>query len=167
MVNIQKSRMRSIAEARQGFSALVADAEQGLRTHVVKGGKVVAHIFPADPPVLDDRLLLRSMVAALAAREAAGSVPEWRDGRLYHAGDAMGRLLAWTWGIDSHLCMQALAAYHRKLQEAVGQTIDLDALRTGLRAALTVSLDDGQIAELERHIHRVYPAEYQPAPHRE
>ena len=65
---------------------------------------------------------------------------EWRDGRLWHAGDTVGRLLAWTWRTDAHLCMKAFAHFHGTLQECVSETIALGALWSGVATALTVSL---------------------------
>jgi hypothetical protein len=117
MVNIRPHRMRLVSEARNGLNALTADAEEGLSTHVVKGSTVVAHIVPPNTPVLDDQNLRLAMVFALAEREtAAVGESEWREGRLWHAGDSMGRLLAWTLRADPELFMRSFAHFHAMLK---------------------------------------------------
>lgn len=161
MVNLSASRMRSVSEARNGFNALIADAGDGLSTHVVKGSTVVAHIFPPNTPVLDDPHLRIAMISALAEQEAnAVAETEWQRGKLLHAGDAMGRLLAWAWRTDPKLCMRALAHFHKVLQGAVGQPVGLGAMWGGVSTALRVSLDGGEIAAVFRHLDRHYDDHY-------
>ena len=80
---------------------MIADAVDGLSTHVVKGAELVAHIVPASTPIIDDRNLLTAMINALASQEAAEvAKTEWCDSRLWHAGDTADPLLAWTWRTD-------------------------------------------------------------------
>lgn len=161
MVNISPSRMRAVSEARNGFNSLIADAGDGLTTHVVKGSAVVAHIFPPDAPVLDDPLLRIAMISALAEQEAAAMAEsEWHDGKLAHAGDPMGRLLAWAWRTDPRLCMRALAHFHKVLQSAVGHPVGLGAIWGGVSTALRVSLDSGEISAAFRYLDRHYDDYY-------
>lgn len=157
MVTIRPNRMRSVTETRNAFNVVVAEAEEGLTTHIVKGSTVVAHLVPANAPILDDRNLRDALVHALAIRDAAAvGAHEWRDGQLWHAGDSIGRLLAWTWGVDPHWCLQALAIFHDRLQQVVGGSIDLAALRPGIEMALRVSLDVKEIADLFEYLGRNY-----------
>lgn len=158
--------MRSVTGARNAFSTLIADAEEGLTTHIVKGSTAVAHLIPAAAPVLDDKHLQNALFRSLATTEAAAAAAnEWRDGRLWHAGDTVGRMLAWAWRNDSHLCMQALAVFHDELQQIVGATIGLSAIWPGLQPALGVALDDGETAALFRYLDQNYD-EYYHGPHR-
>ena len=157
MVNIRPTRMRTVSDARNGFSTLIADAADGVSTHVMKGSELVAHIVPASTPIIDDQNLLATMICAVTAQEAREvAATEWRDGRLWNAGDPVGRLFAWTWRTNQHLCMQAFAHWHATLQETVGDAIGLGALWGGLETALAVSLDNSEIAELRRYIDRMY-----------
>lgn len=159
-MNISPTRMRSVSEARNGFNSLIAEAEDGLTTHILKGSTVVAHIVPTTTPVLDDPHLRLALIFALADQEAAAaSSQEWRDDRLWHAGDPMGRLWAWAWKTDPDLFMRAFARFHLRLQEAVGQHIGLGALWRGVSAALTVGLDKGEIAAAFRYLDRNYDQE--------
>jgi antitoxin (DNA-binding transcriptional repressor) of toxin-antitoxin stability system len=153
--------MRSVSEARNAFSALVGDAENGVTTHVVKGSTVVAHIVPTTVPILDDENLRFSFIAALAADEAKwAGVEGWRRGRLEHAGDTAGRLLAWTWRTDYHLCLQAFALFHDQLQKVLGFTVEVSAIWPGIEVALGVSLSRGEVAALFQHLLRHYDEYY-------
>lgn len=166
MVNIRPSRMRSITDARNAFSTLVGEAENGLTTHIVKGSTVVAHLVPASAPVLDDPSLRHALIASFAASEAASAgAYEWREARLWHAGDTVGRLLAWTWRTDSDLCLRAFASFHDELQQVVGATIGLSAIWPGIEVALRVALDGGEIADLFQYLDRHYD-DYYLGPHR-
>jgi hypothetical protein len=141
------------------------EAQDGLTTHIVKGSQVVAHLVPANAKIIDDTNLLTAMLQALAEQQAIdAAATDWRDGRLWHAGDTVGRMLAWTWRTDGHIFMKTFAHYHGALQKAVGQTVDVDALRRGLDTALSVSLSDAEIAELHRDIdaryHEYYYGQY-------
>lgn len=159
--------MRSVTDARNALSALVADAEDGLTTHIVKGSSVVAHLIPATAPVLDDRSLQDALFRSLATTEAApAAANEWREGRLCHAGDTVGRMLAWAWRNDTHLCMQTFAVFHAELQQIIGETIELGAVWPGIRPALNVALDDGETAALFRYLDQNYD-EYYHGPYRE
>lgn len=159
--------MRSVTDARNAFNTLIADAADGLTTHIVKGSSVVAHLIPASAPVLDDRNLQTALFTSLATSEAAAAAAnEWRDGQLWHAGDPIGRMLAWAWRNDSHLCMHAFATFHGELQQAVGATIGLGAIWPGIRAALGVALDKGETAALFRYLDQNYD-EYYHGPHRD
>lgn len=161
MVNIRPNRMRSITDARNAFSTLVGDAENGLTTHIIKGSTVVAHLVPAAAPVLDDPSLRLAMIAALTASEAAAAgANEWREARLWHAGDTVGRLLAWTWRADSDLCMRAFASFHDHLQRVVGATLSLSAVWPGIEVALGVALDEGETAALFRYLDQHYDDYY-------
>lgn len=153
--------MRSITDARNAFSTLVGEAEEGLTTHIVKGSSVVAHLMPATAPVLDDPNLRLAMITALTASEAAeAGANEWREARLWHAGDTVGRLLAWTWRADSDLCMRAFASFHDDLQSVVGATLSLSAIWPGIEVALGVALDDGETASLFRYLDQHYDGYY-------
>lgn len=166
MVNIRPSRMRSVTDARNAFSTLVGEAEEGLTTHIVKGSTVAAHIVPSNAPILDDPQLRHAFIAALTARDAASvGAYEWREDRLWHAGDTVGRLLAWTWSNDSDLCLQAFAMFHDNLQQVVGSTIGLSAIWPGIEIALRVSLGGSEIAELFQYLERNYD-DYYLGPHR-
>lgn len=157
MVNISPGRMRSVSEARNGFNSLIAEVEDGLTTHVLKGSTVVAHIVPPNTPVLDDPQLRLALIYALTEQEAAAvGKHEWRDDRLQHAGDPVGRLFAWTWKTDPDLFMRAFAHFHSVLQSEVGQYIGLGALWPGVSVALAVGLDSGEIAAAFRHLDRNY-----------
>lgn len=161
MVNIRLNRMRSITQARNAFSTLINDAEEGLTTHIVKGSTVVAHLVPSNAPILDDRSLRHALIAALAARDAAlVGADEWREARLWNAGDTIGRLLAWTWRTDSNLCLQAFALFHDNLQQVVGSTIELSAIWPGIEVAVRIVLDGGEIADLFQHLDRNYDDYY-------
>lgn len=166
-MNIRPGRMRSITDARNAFSTIISEAEeQGLTTHIVKGSTVVAHVVPSTAPVLDDLNLRHALILALTARDAvAVGADEWREGRLWHAGDTIGRLLAWTWRSDPDLCLQAFAMFHDNLQEAVASTIALSAIWPGIEIALRVALDGGEIADLFRYLDRNYE-DYYLGPHR-
>lgn len=159
--------MRSITDARNSFSTLVGEAEAGLTTHIVKGSSVVAHLVPATAPILDDPGLRHALIASFAASEAASAgANEWREARLWHAGDTVGRLLAWTWRSDSDLCLRAFAAFHDELQQVVGETIGLSAIWPGIEVALRVALDSGEIADLFQYLDRHYD-DYYLGPHRD
>jgi hypothetical protein len=161
VVNLSSSRVCSVGEAQDRFNALIADAADGLMTHVAKGSTVVAHIVPPHALLLDDPHLRVAMISALAEQEAQGvAETEWRAGRLAHAGDTMGRLLAWGWRTDPKLCMRALAHFHKVLQSAVGEPVDLAALWGGVRTALRVRLNDGEIAAVFRHVTLHYENHY-------
>lgn len=157
MVNISPGRMRSVSEARNGFNALIAETEDGLTTHVLKGSTVVAHIVPPNTPVLDDPQLRLALIDALTEQEAAAAGKhEWHEDRLRHAGDPVGRLLAWTWKTNPDLFMRALAHFHSVLQSEVRQYIGLGALWPGVSTALEVGLDGGEIAAVFRYVDRNY-----------
>lgn len=149
--------MRSVSEARNGFNSLIAEAEEGLTTHVLKGSTVVAHIVPTTTPILDDPHLRMALILALTGQEAAAvGKEEWRDDMLWHAGDPMGRLWAWAWKTDPGLFMWAFAHFHSDLQEAVGRHIGLGAMWRGVSTALDVGLDAGEIAAAFRYLDRHY-----------
>lgn len=167
MVNIRAARMRTATAARNAFNELLGDAERGIMTHITKDGRVVAHLVPSNAPILDDRSLRHALIAALTARDAAEvGAYEWREERLWHAGDSIGRLLAWTWSSDSDLCLQAFAMFHDNLQKVVGSTIGLDAIWPGIEVALRIALGDSEIAELCLYLEHHYD-DYYLGPHRD
>lgn len=159
--------MRSVSDARNALSALIGDAEEGLTTHVLKGSNVVAHLIPATAPVLDDRHLQDALFRSLATTEAGPvAANEWRDGILLHAGDTVGRMLAWAWRNNTHLCMQTFAVFHDELQQNIGETIGMGALWPGISPALNVALDDGETAALFRYLDQNYD-DYYRGPYRD
>lgn len=168
-MKIRPTRLRSVTDARAQFNSLIADAEAGLTTHVVKGSKVVAHLLPANARVIDDAMLLDAMIIAHAEDETAhAATAAWRDGHFLNAGDPLGRLLAWAWHTDAHLLCKIVAIIHRALQNAVRQTVDFDTLFDGLHIAMRVNLDDGEIHELRQtlgaksYLTDYYPGSYTP-----
>lgn len=167
MVKIRPNRLRSVTDARAQFNSLIADAEAGVTTHVVKGSKVVAHVVPANARLVDDPQVLNGMIVAHAEDEAAHAAEDaWRDGEFMNAGDPIGRLLAWAWHTDTHLLCQIVAIVHRVLQDAVRQTVDYETLFDGLDTAMRVALDDGEIHEIRQvlQINR-YMTDYYPGPY--
>ena len=71
--------------------AMIANAESGVTTHVVKGSQVVAHVVPANARVVRDATLLDGMIHAHAEDEAAHAAEDaWRDGVFMNAGDPIG-----------------------------------------------------------------------------
>ncbi len=150
MVNIRPTRMRSATDARNGLNALLADAQQGLNTHVMKGSQVAAHIVPADAAILDDERLMADMIAALATAAAAAvtTSADWSKGSFGPAAESMGRLLTWTWRTDAKLFEKAFSNFHFELRLKSGQPIEFGEVWEGLRSALTVGLEGGEIAEM-------------------
>jgi hypothetical protein len=149
------------------FNALIADAEAGVTTHVVKGSKVLAHIVPASSRMVDDEQLLDAFIIAHAEDETAHAAQDaWRDGEFLNAGDPIGRLLAWAWHTDGHLLCKTVAIIHRALQNAVGQTVAFETLFDGLHTAMRVNLDDGEIREIRTALEqRRYLTDYYPGPY--
>ena len=166
-MKIRPNRLRSVTEGRAQFNALIADAEAGVTTHVVKGSKVLAHIVPASSRVVDDEQLLAGFVVAHAEHETGHAAQDaWREGKFLNAGDPIGRLLAWAWHTDAHLLCKTVAIIHRALQNAVGRTVDFETLFAGLHTAMRVSLDDGEIREIRTLLERRrYLTDYYPGPY--
>ena len=149
-MNIRAGRLRSVTEARNGFSRLVADAEDGITTHVVMGGQVVAHLLPVTAPVLDDERLRGDLVVALAASEAAvvANSEQWRDGRFGPVPEHIGQMLAWAWDVDAALFDKGFAAFHAALCEKGGRPVEAAAVWEGLRPALAAHFSAGELDEM-------------------
>lgn len=164
MVKPSPNRMRSVTEARSGLNALLADAEDGITTHIVKNSKIVAHLVPSNALILDGAVdLLDQMLTRLALDAAADSTPSFVDGRLAHAGDFMGELLAWTWTTDQHVFCYTLAQYHRALERRVRQDITREQLVPGLETALAVAMSDSEIRDVRSYLNRQsYWCDYYP-----
>jgi hypothetical protein len=157
MVRISSNRMRSVTDARNALSAIVGDAERGIVTHILKGSTVVAHVLPADAPVLDDLNLRTALVAALSYREAVEiAQTEWRDDRLWSVGDTIGRLLCWTWQTSPDFFIRTLAVFHHDLQQAVKAAIDIGVMWSCVETALRVGLDGVEIAEVAQYVRSNY-----------
>ncbi|AQA06919.1 hypothetical protein BVC93_30920 (plasmid) [Mycobacterium sp. MS1601] len=142
--------MRSATDARNGLNALLADAQEGLNTHVMKGSQIAAHIVPANAAILDDERLMADMIAALAAAAAAAVTAsgDWREGHFGPGAENMGRLLTWTWRTDAKLFEKAFSDFHVELQQQSGQAIEFSAVWEGLRPALTLGVEGGEITEM-------------------
>lgn len=137
MVSISESRLSSVTDARNSFSALLGDAERGLFTHIVKGSRVVAHVVPADAYIIDDAPVLELMLTAVAEDQAAYSAQNsWVDGRLRNAGDNLGLVLAWAWQTHRHVFSRTLAIYHHALERAIGEDVGPSQLIPGIGAAM-------------------------------
>ncbi|SLJ75693.1 type II toxin-antitoxin system Phd/YefM family antitoxin [Mycobacteroides abscessus] len=164
MAKPSPNRMRSVTEARSGLNALLADAEDGITTHIVKNSKIVAHLVPSNALILDGAVdLLDQMLTRLALDAAADSTPSFVDGRLAHAGDFMGELLAWTWTTDQHVFCYTLAQYHRALERRVRQDITREQLVPGLETALAVAMSDSEIRDVRSYLNRQsYWCDYYP-----
>lgn len=152
-MNIRPTRMRSATDARNGLNALLADAQQGLNTHVMKGSQVAAHIVPANAAILDDERLMADMIAALAmvAAVSAAAVTasgDWGEGHCGPAAESIGRLLTWTWRTDANLFEKAFSDFHVQLQQQSEQAIEFSAVWEGLRPALTLCMEGGEITEM-------------------
>lgn len=146
-----------MTEARNGFSRLVADAGDGVNTHVLLGARVVAHIVPADAPIVDDQRLMNDMVVALAVAEAAAVAEseEWRDGCFRQPPENMGRMLAWAWRTDAALFDTGFSAFHAALSERGGRPIESGVVWEGLRPALLANLSDSEIVGMRAQVDRL------------
>lgn len=146
MIRIDPNRMIGVTEARQGFNQLVSDAKDGAVSHIVSGGKLLAHVVPPDLPFIDDPWRHACLLDPAIEQEVewAASEAPWCDGRLDYAGDTLGRILGWAWQTDPDLFVNRLGFYVAKLSERVGRHLDLDSVAFGLRRALTVVLFRGE-----------------------
>lgn len=159
MVSIRSTRMRTVTDARNGFSILVGEAQQGLTTHVIKGSQVVAHIVPANAPIIDDEHLLADLIAALAVSEAAAVTAsgDWQEGVFVPAPQRICRLLAWAWRTDSDLYEKAFAELHGELHRQSGRAIAFSAVWEGIRPALVATgLEGGEITEMRIQLARLH-----------
>jgi len=141
--------MRTVTEARNGFNALLADATDGVSTHVIQGAKVWAHLVPANAAIVDPALM-NAMLAAFMTEQAAAiaSSSDAKEGASWTAPDIVGRMFAWTWLTDSALFDNAVSAFREALSEQTGRSIDLCELWDGLLPGLTAHLSDSDIAEI-------------------
>lgn len=149
-MNIRAGRLRSVTEARNGFSRLVADAEDGLNTHIVMGGQVMAHLVPLTAPVVDDKRLRDELVVALAVSEAGVVVnsAQWREGRFGQVPEHIGPMLAWAWEVDGALFDKGLASFHAALCENGGRAVEAGEVWEWLRPALIAHLSAGELDEM-------------------
>ena len=164
MVKTSPNRMRSVTEARSGLNALLADAEDGITTHIVKNSKIVAHLVPSNALILDGAVdLLDQMLTRLALDAAADSAQSFVNGSLASAGDFMGELLAWTWSTDQHVFCYTLAQYHRALERHIGHEINREQLVPGLEAALAVAMSHSEIRDVRSFLNeQPYWSDYYP-----
>ena len=142
MVNINSDRMWNVTAARPRLNALVAEAQNGQISHIVAGGKIVAHLVPASTWILDDQLVLEFLMSAIINKEAswaAGDASQSSYGHfaLQHAGDVLGRVLGWAWRTDpDKIYMRAVADYAAVLGATVGRHLTFAELRDGLAVCL-------------------------------
>lgn len=148
MPNIRPTRMRTATDARNTFNELLSEAERGIMTHVVKGSRVVAHLVPANARIIDDTAMLAVMLTAVGQSEAAYVAEHlMRDGRLWIAGDTLGRVLGWAWQTDRHVFSQTLSIFQNALEIALGRKVERSELVTGVQTALGVRLSDSEVSE--------------------
>lgn len=148
--------MRSITDAKTKFNALVSEAQAGQIAHIVSGANVVAHLVPPTARIVDDVNVLTSMLQALVQREVDWIVEDRKknDGKLYSAGDVMGRALGWAWRTDAALFMQIVSDYTVRLADCIGRPIQLDEIRAPIRESLGAALTDGEVATADAHLAR-------------
>ncbi|NTY62629.1 hypothetical protein [Mycolicibacterium sphagni] len=153
MVKTSPNRMRSVTDARSGLNALLADAEDGITTHIVKNSKIVAHLVPSNALILDGAVdLLDQMLTRLAFDAAADSARWLIDGQLANAGDFMGELLAWAWTTDLHVFCFTLAHYHRALERQIGHDLTREMLLPGVETALGSAMSGSEIREVRSYL---------------
>lgn len=145
--------MRTVTEARNGFNALLADATDGVSTHVIQGAKVRAHIVPANAAIVDTALM-NEMLAAFMTEQAAAiaSSSDAKEGASWIAPDIVGRMFAWAWLTDSALFDNAVLAFHEALRNQTGRSVDLGEIWDGLSPGLIAHLSDSDIPEIRAHL---------------
>lgn len=147
MVAIQQTRTFTVTDSKAKLNALVADAERGLVTHIVTGGRVVAHLVPGNARIIDDDRTLDDMLHAVLERSAAEAVRlHASDGRLTQLDDSLGRVLAWCWRTDPEVFTNTLKLYLELLGHQVQGKIVLADVRPALDRALAVRLDTSETA---------------------
>ena len=145
MVAIQQTRTFNITETKAKLNALVTDAERGLVTHIVTGGRVVAHLVPGNARIIDDDRTLEAMLQAVLERSAAEAVRlRASDGRLTQLDDSLGRVLAWCWRTDPEIFTSTLKLYLELLGHQLVGKVGLADLRPALDRALAVRLDTSE-----------------------
>ena len=120
---ISPSRMRSVSEARNGFNSLIADAEEELTTHVVKGSTIVAYIVPRPPrssmiPSCASRSSWRSASRKPSPSASRNGGTTWFRRQAIH-----GKPLVVGLEANLDLSIRTFAQFHSVLQEALGQQI--------------------------------------------
>lgn len=147
MVAIQQTRTFTVTDSKAKLNALVTDAERGLVTHIVTGGRVVAHLVPGNARIIDDDPTLETMLQAVLERSAAEVVRlNATDGRLTRLDDSLGRVLAWCWRTDPEVFTNTLKLYLELLGNRVAGKVSLDQLRPALDRSLAVRLDTSETA---------------------
>jgi antitoxin (DNA-binding transcriptional repressor) of toxin-antitoxin stability system len=143
MVVIDPDRMFTVTDARPKLNALVTDAQNGLTTHIVSGGQVVAHLVPARTWIADDQAALELMLAALIREEVARTAKDdwrerdWTQGKPDHVGDVLGRVLGWTWRTDpERIFMPAVTDYTASLARASGVPLTFQDIRLAMARGL-------------------------------
>ncbi|OBI29062.1 hypothetical protein [Mycolicibacter sinensis] len=141
MVAIQQTRTFTVTDSKAKLNALVTDAERGLVTHIVTGGRVVAHLVPGNARIIDDDGTLDAMLQAVLER-SADAVRRNAGGRSTQLDDSLGRVLAWCWRTDPEVFTHTLKRY----LDLLGGEVGLGDLRPALDRALAVRLDISETA---------------------
>jgi hypothetical protein len=90
-------------------------------------------------PLLPDVTRPEFMLGAIIQKEAAWAArdEQWRDGQFDHAGDVIGRVLGWAWRTDPDaVFMRAITDYTAALSQAIGRSLTLEDIRSGMAKAL-------------------------------
>lgn len=161
-MKVDLERMLRASDVRTNFSAVLDDSAAGRVTHVVREGRVVAHIVPVEKKVVpanalvhDGNELLVMMGATLASEAECLATDVGRSG-FHEARDSIGNVLGWIWHCDPRDAVQWLARYSIAVTdefERRGWARPAFApLWRGLRTALGGRLSNDEIAHFERDV---------------
>lgn len=113
-----------MSTVRGQFAAVLDEARRGEITHVMRGGRVAAHIVSTDALVVRDTRVLHTMVAcaacsAIDALIAAGGPQAVRDKSEAETGD-FGVVLEWLRNADRSRYIEALTIFSALLGHRIG-----------------------------------------------
>jgi len=129
VVFVNTDRLFTVTEAKPKLHALVADAQQGRSTHIVKGSDIVAHLVPPTALIFEDEYLLRNLVAAMLISHGESIANTFQDDQVHgQAGEPLGHLFAWAWQTDKQRFMGYVGNLHAIVSAKLGRTLSADAV---------------------------------------
>ena len=154
--------MLRASDVRTNFSVVLDDAANGKVTHVVREGRVVAHIVPVDKKVVPANALVHDgnellvMMAATLDSEAEWLATDVGRSGFHRARDSIGMVLGWIWECDPaeavHWFARCSIAVTDQFERRQWAPPPFDQLWRTLSAALGVRLSKDDIGDFEQAI---------------
>ncbi|QIV79877.1 hypothetical protein [Mycolicibacterium frederiksbergense] len=154
-MRIDQNRLVPSTQARTTLPALLDAAHDGRIAHILRDGAVAAHLIPADLLVVTGNVEA-ALNYSVARHNAAWMADRVEEVGYRHAGDDIGRILAWTWECREDTAVTWFGTYVEALVEILSSRAIARPSFTSVWWALTVALRgfmlDGAIDDYEAAI---------------